>query len=132
VATRGWVIDAATARQLVGFLPMFAAALPVSLSRNRPVAAERPPDFPQRQCNIDEGKHVVDAVRLLLGATRCKHHRGASVPQHTRALDNLRLRNSSERLDALRPIRSGNMAYLVETLGSTRDVRGIDQRLANQ
>ena len=56
----------AIAGQLIGLLPVLAAALPVPLSRQRAEAAERSADLPEREREIDEGEHVVHACRLLL------------------------------------------------------------------
>ena len=63
-----WVVEFAIARKLVGLLPVLAAALAVALPGQAAIAAVAAcPALPERERQVDEGKHVVDAVALLLG-----------------------------------------------------------------
>ena len=132
MVARGRIVDAAIAGQLVGFLPVLAPALPVSLSRQRAVAAERPPDLPERKREVDEREHVVDAMRLLLGAARGEDHRGPRVAEHARGLDELA---SAERPSASRRARASTPPRAVSPrriLRCARDVVGVDQAVANE
>ena len=79
-AVRG-IVEPAVAGQLVGLLAVLAPALAVALSGQAAIAAERLAGLAERQRQVDEGEHVVDAVALLLRAAPGQHHRGRRLAQ---------------------------------------------------
>ena len=71
----GRVVDASVAGQLVGLLPVLAAALTVALAGERPVARVRPAGQPEREREVDERLRGVRADAVLLGAAGGEDHR---------------------------------------------------------
>ncbi len=85
-------------------------------------------DLPQRERDVDEGEHVVHAMRVLLGAARRQHHRGSRAPRAGARPREAALRNARQRLDAFGPVRGREPSHVVESFGAARDVVGIDER----
>src|SRR5215831_7444585 len=74
--------------QLVGLLPVFAAALTISLAGDRPVTAAGGSDFSRGQDQIYVRKNVVDAVTVVFDATRMHNHGGLCASIELRGFDN--------------------------------------------
>src|SRR5262245_51305083 len=70
------IADIAPARQLVAFLPVLAASLPVGLARDRPVTAFRFADAARGEHQVDRTERVLDTVRMMLDAARVKQKTG--------------------------------------------------------
>ena len=68
------IVDAAITGQLIGLLAMFAAALAVALPCQATVPAMQFAHSAQRQREVDEAQHVVDALALLFRSTRGQNH----------------------------------------------------------
>ena len=60
----------ALSRQLIAFLPVLPAALPVALARDHVRACAFAPDLARCQAQIDDRKHVLHAVRMVLDPAR--------------------------------------------------------------
>ena len=71
----GRVGELAVAGQLVGLLPVLAAALAVALAGDGAVAGVRLAGQPEGEGEIDEGLRGVGAVAVLLGAAGGEDHR---------------------------------------------------------
>ena len=132
VVSRRRIVNRSIARQLIRFLPVLAATLPVALPRQGAETAERAADLSKRKREIDERKHVVDASRVLLGATGCEHHGGSGASEHARGLDQVALRHARQHLDTLGPVRRRHPLHVVEALRTLADVLGVDLSLSNQ
>ncbi len=115
------IVDLAIAGKLVGLLAVLAAALPVALPGQAAIAAARLAGLAQRQRQIDEGEHIVDAMALLLGAAPGEHHGGGRLPQDVGGLFDLARRHAGDPLDAIGPIGRDDAADRVETGGARRD-----------
>ena len=68
VGAGGRVLQRAVAGQLVGLLPVLAAALPVALAGDRAPAAAGPAGQPERERQVDPRLGGVGAAAVLLGA----------------------------------------------------------------
>ena len=123
------VVDHPVAGQLVGLLPVLAAALAVALPGQAAVAGVRRAALPERQRDVDPREHRVRALRVLLGAARGQHHHLAPrSPSSARQRDAPRRRHAGHPLDPLRPPRGDRAAYLVEAGGARGDVLLVDLR----
>src|SRR6185295_13044120 len=81
VPPRSRIVNGSIARELIGLLPVLATSLTVPLPSQRAESAERAADFAERQRNVDECEHSVDAGGVLLGSTGCEHHRRSRTPK---------------------------------------------------
>src|SRR5262249_21661533 len=70
------VADVAPAGQLIAFLTVLTAALTVSLSDDRPVAALRFADPPRREDEVDGAERILHAVRMVLDPACMKQKAG--------------------------------------------------------
>ena len=121
------IVDAAIARKLVGLLAVLAAALAVALPGQRAVAAERLAGLAERQHEVDEGEHVVDAVALLLRAAPGEHHRGRRLRHEVRGLLDPARRHAGDALDPVGPVGRDEPAHRIEAAGARGDEVGVDQ-----
>ena len=126
------VAQRAIARQLVGFLSVFASALAVALPREAAEPAAAAADLPERERDVDEGERVGHALRLLFSSARGEDHRRASPAQQVRGTDDVRLGHAGDALDAPRPVRGHRRAHLVESSRAGGDVRRVDQPVTHE
>jgi hypothetical protein len=132
VVSRRRIVNRSIAGQLIRFLPVLAATLPVTLSRQGAKTAERAADLSKRKREVDERQHVVDTSRVLLGAAGGEHHGGPGASEHARAVDQVALRHAGQHLDALGPVRRRQPLHVVEALRTLADVLGVDLSFSNQ
>src|SRR5207245_6845056 len=75
MAPRRGIVDAPVAGELIGFLPVLAAALSVALPGQAAVAGEGPALPAEGERDVDESERVGDSLHLLLGPAAGEHHR---------------------------------------------------------
>jgi hypothetical protein len=127
MAARVRIVNGSISRKLIGLLPVLAASLAVSLSRDRPVAAEAPAYRADSESDVDERKNVVHPRGMLFGAARGKHHRRLRSTQHARRLDEVRLRHTRDGFNALGPIGRGEPLHVFKSFGPVLDIGAVDQ-----
>ena len=111
VLARRRVVDHPVARQLVGLLPVLAAALPVALPGQAAVAGVRRPALPERERHVDPREHGVGALGVLLGAARGQHHHLVRARRAAGPARAPRRRHAGDPLDPLRPPGGDRPAY---------------------
>ena len=97
------VIEFAIAGQLVGLLPVFAAALTVTLPGETTVTAVRFAGLAQRKRQVDKRENIIYSLALLLGASRSENHRSLRASQQIGGTAKL----VSHRIPVIRSTRSG-------------------------
>ncbi len=70
------VVDITGAGQLIGLLPVFAAALTVGLAGDGGVAAMGPADPPRSEHDVDGAEHILHAVTVVFDATGVQQKTG--------------------------------------------------------
>ncbi len=121
VRPRGRVGQLAVARQLVGLLAVFAAALPVALAGQAPVAGVRAAGAAGRQAQVDPGTDRVRALGLLLGAAGREHHGAVRRAEVTYGGAELGDRYAGDALDQFRPVRHRRGPRRRPAAGARRD-----------
>src|ERR1700722_14477807 len=96
------IVELAIARQLIGLLPVLAAALAVALTGHAAVAGEPLARLSERQHEDDEREHIVHAVALLLGAAAGERHQARRAPAEFSDLLDLLCGDPGNALDAIR------------------------------
>ncbi len=125
------VLDEPVAGQLVSLLPHLAAALAVALAGDAAVAARGLADLAQRQHQIRERQHRVDALRLLLRAAARQQHAALRREQPHRAqllLD----RDAGEPLDVRGMHLEHGAPHVIEPDRAPRNVVGVDEPLLDR
>ena len=120
------------ARQLVGFLAVFPAALAVALPGEAAVAAVGAPHQPQGQGDIDERQHIVRTLPLLFGAAPGQNHCRRRRAQHPRRPQQAAFRHAGDALHPFRPIGGCQISHGVKPGGAFRNIGGIGQAVPDQ
>src|SRR5262249_20759468 len=119
-------LDQPVTGELVGLLPVLAAALSVSLSGEAAVAGTGIPDLPEREREVDEREDGIDALALLLRPAAGEEHRrtGREPP---RGQPQRRLGNAGELFDARRVVLQDRAADGVEPGGPLADETLVEE-----
>src|SRR5262245_58256497 len=84
------IVDRALAGQLIALLSVLAAALPVALAGDHRRTAALAAEMTRREAEIDHGRAVLDAFRMMLETARVQGDRAIGFREHVRgALDRL-------------------------------------------
>ncbi len=128
----GRVVQPPVPGELVGLLAVLAAALPVALAGDRAVAGARPPDQPERERQVQVRLRGVGAVAVLFGAAGGEDHRRPCPAQPPDCGAEVGLGDAGQPLDPFGPVRVDPDPDGVEPGGAQRDVRVVDQPLAQR
>jgi hypothetical protein len=126
------VINLPVARELIGFLSVFASALTVALPRQAAVAAAGLADLAERQRDVDVAERGLDAARVLLRAARGQHHGADGGTEQVGGADEIAFRHAGDALDVLRPVARHQRAHAREAVGALADVVFVDQAIAHE
>lgn len=85
-----------------------------------------------RKRRVDVGQRIVNALGLLLRASRGEDHCRAGVAEESRRLHNLLLRDSRDALCAVRPVGDRAGLYQVEADGALCYVLLVDQTFLDE
>ena len=121
----------ALARKLIRLLSVLAPALPIPLPGDRPVAAAWCADLSTRKDKVDVGEHVVNAVRVMLDATRMHDHSSSGAPVQSSGLDNLFGGHSSNLGGNLRRVTQDELSRFIPAIGAPGYERLVGQTLLN-
>ena len=100
------ILDVARARQLIAALAVFASALTVALAGDGSVAAAGLADASGCQHEIDVGETVLDALGVMLDASRVQQHGGLGRSPDFGCPDDACGRNTGDRFGTLRRVLS--------------------------
>ena len=123
VRAGGRVRQRAVAGQLVGLLPVLAAALPVALAGDGAPAAARPAGQPERERQVDPRLGGVGAAAVLLGAARGEDDRLLRAGEGEDGAPLVGDRHAGEPLDPVGPVGGDAGPDVVEAGGAGGDVR---------
>ena len=127
VGARRRVVDHPVAGQLVGLLPVLAAALTVALAGETAVAGERRAGQPQRERDVDPGQHRGGALGVLLGTARGEHHGPVRAGEQLGQRAQLGDRDAGDPFHPLGPPGRHRTAYVVPAGGAGGDVLLVDR-----
>ena len=132
----GGIGDLAVARQLIGLLAVFAATLPVPLTRDAAVSAALTTAQAQDQGQTDDGTDRVCTARMLFGATCCQHirtfARRAGAGEHRNRATQRTHRNPGDTLGTFGPPLRSCAPEVVEAVGPVGDVVEIGITLGDR
>ena len=111
---------------------MFASALPVTLARDRSVAATRRADLPGRQDQIDVRQNVVDSVGVMLDAARVHHHCCLCAAIHSGRLNDFLSRHAADLRGNIRRVTQRDFTRRRPIIRARVYECLIDQALLNQ
>ena len=126
MGTRGRVVDAAVPGQLVRLLPVLPPALPVALAGQAAVPGAGPAGQPEREGEVDERRHRVGTLRVLLRTPAGDDDRALGPSQGVDRRVQVLGRYPAQPLDSGRPPGGGDLRDLVPTRGTGGDVGPVD------
>jgi hypothetical protein len=126
------IVELTIAGELVRLLAVLTAALTIALSGQTTVTAEWLAGLAESQHQIDEGKHVADAVTLLLWSAPGEHHRGRGLSHDMGCGYDVSRRYTSDPLNAIRPIGGNDAAHGLKAGCPSRNEVAVDQSVLDR